>query len=617
MMESDEKNIQQDLPAEQEQDIAENALPEEQLLHSAEVEQIEMVIEPVENFLEFSKEELVAAIENILTEPDNNISKSRIFSLREAFNDLVNHERQQQLEKYLEEGGEKKDFIYKADELEIKFFDALKKINRRRTEFLENQEKQRDENLKIKKEILFHLKEIIQNEENMQKAFNKFHELQEQWRTTGPVPQKDVHDLWMTYKLYIEKFYDLIKINRELQDLDQRKNLEMKLRVCEQMEELLLEPSINKALSKLSVFQNTWREIGTVPRDKRTEIGERFKTASSKIIERKKEFLDQQKIRLAESLNLKTALCEKAEQVTVEENISHHELQEKLKLINEMQLEWRKSGYAEKTIGGELWKRFKNACDNFFSLKNEYYSKKKKEYQSNFQAKTELCMQAEAMANSTDWKNSSVELKRLHEQWKKIGPVGYKFSDKIWNRFKKATDAFYNHRKVHFAGIEKEHKENLMMKQQLIEKIKQFQPGESKNENLGVIRQFQHAWSEIGLVPFAEKENIYQQYKKAVDVLFDSLRISDKEKSEIRFKEKIDHLKSSPQGKEKISDEKHGLINKISHLNNEVNTWENNLGFFAKSKNAAQIKKEFEAKINKAKDEITKLKEQLQLIKNI
>jgi uncharacterized protein DUF349 len=598
-------------PSEKEQEIIQetslNSLPQE--------EPSEVEVEQSENYNALGKEELVNIIESFLTEQDYNLIKSKIAPLKDAFNDLITHEKQEQFEKYAEGGGEKEDFKYKSDDLEIKFNDALRKVHKRRIEFHENQEKLREENLIAKQEILKQLKDIIQNEENMSRAFNTFHDLQAKWRAIGPVPPKNMNDLWMTYKLYIEKFYDLIKINRELQDLDQKKNLEMKIHYCEKAEELLLEPSLNKSLSKLQSLQNSWREIGPIPRDKRTEIGERFKAAHDKILERKKEYLEKVKEKHEENLKIKTALCEKAEEITVNENITHNELQEKLKLVLELQTQWRKTGPAERTEGEKTWKRFKTACDNFFRHKQEFYSRKKKEFQANLQAKTELCIQAEALMNSTEWKNTAAELKRLNEAWKKTGPVGSKMSDKIWNRFRMACDAFFNNRKSHFSEIDKEHEENYTKKIQLLERIEQFIAGANKEDNLNHIKNFQREWTEIGLVPIEKKDELSGKYKKQIDDLFSRLKVSEHEKREIRYKEKIESFKQVPHSQEKINDEKRNLMHKISQLKNDVIVWENNLGFFAKSKNADQIKKEFEEKINKAKDEISRLKGQLQVIK--
>ncbi|MEP7170294.1 MAG: DUF349 domain-containing protein, partial [Bacteroidota bacterium] len=549
----------------------------------------EVEVEQSENYNALSKEELAAILEGFLTEQDYAVIKSKIIPLKDTFNNLTAHEKQQQLEKFIEGGGEKEEFKYQPDELELKFNSALRKINKRKIEFHESQEKLRENNLAAKQEILQQLKDIIQNEVNMSRAFNTFHDLQSKWRAIGPVPSQSMNDLWMTYKLYIEKFYDLIKINRELQDLDQKKNLEMKIHFCEKMEELILEPSLNKSLSKLQTLENNWKVIGPIPRDKRTEIGERFKAAHDKIVERKREYLEKLKEKHEENLKTKTSLCEQAEAITVDENIKHHELQEKFKLIQDIQVQWRKTGPCEKNADEQIWTRFKNSCDTFYKVKTEFYNRRKKETQANLQAKTELCIQAEALMNSTEWKKTADELKRLNEAWKQTGYLSSKIGDKVWNRFRTACDTFFNNRKSHFSEVDKEHEENYAKKLQLLERIEQFQSGESREEDLNQIKNFQREWTEIGLVPIGKKDEIFFKYKKLIDDLFTKLKFTERETREIRYKEKLDNFRQAPHSTDKISDEKKNLMHKISQLKNDVTLWENNLGFFAKSKNADQI----------------------------
>lgn len=574
-------------------------------------------VEHLNDFHAYPKEELVKTLESFCEEPDYASIRAKIISLKDVFHETINHEKENKLQLFIESGGEKEKFIPESDPLEIRFYEAAKKLNRKRIEYIESQEKQREENLKHKREILQELKNLIQNEENMSRAFNTFHELQVKWRSIGAIPQKDANDLWMTYRHFTDQFYNYIKLNRELQDLDYKKNLEMKISICEQIEELLLEPSINKALNNLMVLQNSYKEIGAVPRERRTEIGERFKSASDKIYERKAEHIENIKSKQKENLRLKNELCDKAKEIISTTATTHNDFQEKSKLLEELQKEWRTVGQATKNQNEAVWKKFRSVYDEFFKGKNEFYHNKKKEYQANLQAKTELCVRAESLVNSMQWKSAASELRKLHDDWKKIGPVGSKMSDKIWNRFKAASDAFHSNRKSHFVDVEKEFEENLKKKTELIDRINNFKMGENRDENFNSIREMQRAWSEIGMVSLDKKDEIYEQYKRSIDTLFDQLRISEKEKQALRYKDKIDHLRSSPHAREKISDEKKSLLSKISFLNNEVTTWENNLGFFAKSKNADQIKQEFEGKIKRAKEDISKLRQQLNMIKGM
>lgn len=572
--------------------------------------------EPPDNFDSLSRKEIITLMEQCLGEPDFSSVQSRINVLRKAFQNISQNEKQVALDRFIEEGGDKADFKFEEDELEIKFRELVRMSHKKRQDFLHHQEKQREENLRTKEQILAELKHIIQNEENMGKAFHAFHELQERWRNTGAVPQNKANDLWMTYKLFVDKFYELIKLNRELQELDHRKNLEMKINICEQAEALMLEPSLQKALHRINMLQNQWRETGAVSRDRRAEIGERFKAACDHVFERRKEYAAQVKEQFEKNLTAKSELCERASLIVLSENPSFQEVNDKLAAMKQVQEDWRQIGPADKEKGEKVWLKFKSITDQFYKQRNEFFAKRKKEYQANLQAKTELCIQAEGLAGSTDWRQASAEIRKLHEAWKKIGPVQPKLNDKIWNRFKSATDNFYNSKKNHFAGMEKEQESNYQRKKELIEKMSSFTFGANRVENFEAIRKFQQEWNEAGMVPLSKKDDIYSQYKKALDALFDRLKISEKEKRDMRFREKLDHLKSQPHAKEKLNDEKRHIQNKISSLNNEVTTLENNLGFFAKSKNADQIIKEFEQKIVRAKEEVAKLREQLAMLKS-
>ncbi len=575
----------------------------------------ELEIEAQPDFHSLSKAELVKAIEHYVEEKDYASIRAKIIPLRDAFRELIESEKEHLLQKYIEEGGEKQDFEYHPDELEQRFYDALKKVNKKRIDFLDAQEKQRTGNLAMKREILERLKNLIQNEDNLSRAFNVFHEMQATWREVGPVPQKDAHDLWMTYKLLTDQFYNFIRLNHELQDLDHKKNLEMKLSICEQAEALFVEPSINKALHRIYVLQNSWREIGSVPRERRAELGERFKSACDKIFDRKKEYVREIKRLQNENLQMKESVCSRAESITVTGDESHKSIQEKIKYLKELQAEWRTIGFAEKSDNEKIWQRFRKACNEFYRQKNEYYALLKREWQTNLQAKTELCIQAEALSNSTDWKIAGTELKKLHDAWKKIGHAGFHSSHKIWLRFKAASDAFYEKRKRHFDEVQESFEKNLLKKNQLIDEIMQCSLDTDQENGLNLIRGFQHRWSEIGMVPHEQMHTVYDKYKKAMDGLFEKLRVDKKAMRTLQYKERIKHLQSSPDGKSKLLDEKRVLQNKINHLNNEVITWENNLGFFAKSKNASPIIQDFEMKIKNAKDELDRLRAQLELVK--
>lgn len=603
------------------------SLDHEELLPVAEEHHEELEHEPLENFGDYNKEQLAARMEEFSDAPDFNAVKNKVNAARDAINHITSEERAAALSKFLEDGGLKEEFDFRPDAFEERFNEAYKKFNKRRSDFILSQEKIRNNNLKTKQEILGKMKHIIQNEEDMSKAFNEFHDLQAQWRGIGPVPPQNINDLWMTYRLYIERFYDYIKINRELQDLDQKKNLEMKIQLCEQAEELMLEPSLNKAMQEANQLQIKWKDIGIVPRDKRTEVWTRFKAAVDKVFERKKSFLDELKGKHSVNLEAKNALIAKAEELIAKPLEKHTQWQETMKSVLELQQEWRKIGPTDKQTNEEVWKKFKSVSDQFFKNKDDFYQKKKQEYTSNMQAKTELCIAAEALKDSHDWKNTGTELIRLQQEWKKIGPVGSsEKNDRIWNRFRAACDNFFQTKKAHFADQDQAQEVNLTEKEKLIVEVEQFKVGENAQEALEQLKDYQRKFTDIGLVPLAKKDDIYNRFRKAIQVHFDALKSNPDYRQGFRTRNEhgggngtstggraYSHSCSSQPA---ASGDERGIVHKMNKLKEEVTVLENNIGFFAKSKKSNPIKEEYEQKIKEAKEEIDKLKAKLKEIKS-
>jgi hypothetical protein len=600
---------------------------DEEVLHLQEIApevQEEMEVEPLEDFASFSKEDLVARMEVYSKENNVNTVKNRVNLAKDAFQSIYNLERDTAFAAFTEAGGIKEEFDY-HDALEAKFFEAYKYFQKRRSEFVLGQEKLRQENLKAKNEILQSMKAILQKEEDMSKAFNEFHDLQAKWRSIGPVPPQFMNDLWMTYKLYSDRFYEFIKLNRELQDLEMKKNLEMKLQLCERAEELFLEPSLNKALAEIQSLQHKWREIGAVPREKRTEVWIRFKGTVDKIYDNKRTYLDSQRQVFEANLAAKLALCEAADAIIAEKFEKHNAWQDGLARLLELQTEWRKIGPTPKDQNDSIWQRFKTTCDQFFKNKDNYYKTKKQEYATNLQQKTELCIQAEALKESSDWKATTQELIRLQQEWKKVGPAGEK-NEKIWQRFKVVCDEFFARKTAHFADQDQSQGENLVKKNELIEAVEKFEMPTDPNEAIEQLKSFQRSFTEIGLVPIKQKEDIQTRFRNAIQIHFDAL----KSKPEYRqgYKPRTDRPERTDrgdrqqrshqnQGAVQGDDETRNLKNKVEKLNSEVQVWENNLGFFANSKNANALKEEYEQKIQQAKEEISKMKVRMAELRNV
>ena len=583
-----------------------------------EIEEVEAEVEPNEDFSQLSKQELLEKMEIYSKHDKVNAVKNRVNAARDAFQGIVQQEKSVALAKFLEEGGVKEEFDYQ-DQIEIKFFDAYKHYQKRRSEFVLGQEKIRQANLKLKHEILSQMKNILQKEEDMSKAFNEFHELQAKWRGIGPVPPQNANDLWMTYKLYSDRFFEFIRLNRELQDLEMKKNLEMKIQLCERAEELMLEPSLNKAIQESQALQNKWREIGGVPREKRTEIWVRFKEAIDKIFENKRQYNEAQQQQFEGNLVAKTALLERASVIVNENYDKHTQWQEALQRLLELQTEWRKIGPTPKESNETIWNNFKSTCDQFFKNKDNYYKNKKQEFANNLQQKTELCVLAEALKDSSDWKATTQELIRLQQEWKKIGPAGDK-NEKVWQRFKAVSDEYFARKTAHFAAQDEQQGENLQKKMNLIAEVEQYKIPEDANEAIEQLKIFQRSFTEIGLVPIKEKEAIQTRFRNAIQVHFNGLKSKPEYKQAFRPRQdRPERQDRAPRNNEQKggNDDSRNLKSKMEKLSSEVQLLENNLGFFANSKNANALREEYEQKIQKAKEEIAKLKSKMNELRNI
>ena len=621
-IENSEMNNRESLPDSQSslENVTQNALSEsESGVHHTEEHHEELEQEPLENFSEYSKEQLTSRMESFAESSDPNSLKNKVNEARDAFNHLLSIERAAALSKHIEDGRAAEDFQSHPDELEERFKKAYDKFSKQRSEFIQSQEKLKKENLKVKQDILQQMKNIIQNEEDMSKAFNEFHDLQAKWRNTGAVPAQNVNDLWMTYKLYIERFYDYIKINRGLQDLDQKKNLELKIQLCERAEELLLEPSLNKAINEAQALQNKWKETGVVPREKRTEIWTRFKSAINKIYDNKKHYLEGIREKHSANLQHKIKLAEQAEAILNNPIEKHNQWQDALKNMLALQTEWKTIGPADRGPNEEVWKRFKAAVDGFFRKKDEYYKKKKQEHAANFQLKTELCMQAEALVENSDWKATANELVRLQKEWKNIGHAGsQERNEKIWDRFKAACDKFFNRKNEHFSEQEKAYEENYNKKLDLIEKVEKFERSGDAAADIDQLKSMQREWSDIGMVPMKMKDEIWNKFRKAIQVHFDALKIRpDFKQGGNSRNEPRKERGAAPHQDTAVSGDERGIVYKMNKLKEEVTVLENNIGFFAKSKSANAMKQEYEQKIQAAKEEIERLKEKLKEIKKV
>jgi len=569
---------------------------------------------PPVDYSGFSKTELVETLAlNIENRPPaeirNDVDRIKVF-----FYKKLKLEAEERKTKFLEGGGTLDEYRSWVDPLEARVKHLLEKYREKKTDFNRVQEAEKYDNLKKKYDIIDRIKELVNREESINKTFQEFRFLQNEWHSIGVVPQNALKDLWENYHHNVEIFYDYIKINKELRDLDLKKNLELKVQLCEKAEELLLEPNAVNAFRFLQDYHNQWREIGPVPPESKNEIWERFKEATSQTNKRHHEYFEKQKDDQHKNFEAKITLCEEVEAINLLEIANFKDFDEKAEKVVALQKMWRTLGYAPKKQNNKVYQRFRDACDSFFEKKRGFYASNKETQQNNLQRKIELCIQAEALQDSTDWKATSDALIRLQKDWKEIGPVPRKQSEKCWKRFRKACDHFFNRKTEHFAELDTSYEDNLKAKLAVIEELEQFEPGADVQAAFDRLKEIQRKWTEIGFVPFSMKDEITIRYRNVLNKEFDKLKIGDEDKSILKYKSKLDNLKVNPKASRKLRNERDKFFTRIKQLESDIVLWENNIGFFTKSVNADTMIREVEEKISNAKKMIKTLEEKVKMI---
>ena len=572
--------------------------------------------EQEEDLNTFSREQLVLELEKAVNEPDLNTVKTRIALIKVAFLKKKKEENLQQYEKIAAgEGTKEVPAATAEDPLETRFNEFFNIYKANKARFNEEQERIKLQNLKGKNQILEELRVLVSSEETLKKTYDEFKNLQDRWKEIGMVPRTEINNLWQNYHFLVEKFFDKVKLNKELKDLDLKKNLEAKIALCEKTEELLLETSVLKTFKKLQKYHEEWKDIGPVPLDKKDEIWERFKNTTDKINERRREHYSKMEDEQQKNFETKSALCEQAEEVLTLHNETVKDWQTNTIKVNELLKIWKSIGSVPQKTNTEIWNRFKSSLDGFFANKKDFFDKLKDQQVHNYNLKVELCMQAESLKTSTDWKKTSNDLIRMQNEWKALGPVPKKYSDKIWKRFRAACDDFFNAKSFYFSNLQSNEADNLAKKIDVINRLKEMQFGPDKNQNLTILKTFQREWTEIGHIPIKEKDKIQNEFRGLINECLDKLNISEVEMTAISFQSHVDSLKNDPQAKRLISKERELLFGKISKMKEDINLWENNIGFLANSKNAVILKEEFEKKINKAKSDVKVMEEKMKLLK--
>ncbi len=476
-----------------------------------------------------------------------------------------------------------------------------------RADLLRSIEQQKERNLEEKLAIIDSIKELLDKQEDINHTFPEFRALQLHWKEVGPVPITRTKDIWETYQHYVEKFYDYVKINKELRDLDFKRNLEIKEKLCEKAALLVDEPNVVSAFHKLQKLHEEWRETGPIDRELRETMWERFKLSTTAINKKHQEYFEEQKKHQRENLEAKLLLCEKAEKIVGYIENDEINWNKRARELEDLQKEWRSIGFATKKENQKVYDRFRAACDKFYGEKRDFYAKFKHEMQENLAQKTALCEQAEAVNMSDDWRRTTDQLIHFQKQWKEIGPVPRKQAEAIWKRFRSACDIFFTRKAEHFSKLESSFEDNLAKKEALLGELEVFDPS-SVNDLQGALRDFQARWNQIGFVPIKEKDTVQTKYKNLINKHFGHLNPG--------FSEKRSNVR---QGKRRFSEshsEHDKLIQRFRQLESEITVWENNMGFFAKSKNADKIIADTCKKIDEAKSELKELEEKIKQIEN-
>lgn len=550
-----------------------------------------------------SKEEILEKLTG-LVEAAAEATRNEVESLKQAYYKIHRSEVDELKKTFLEEGGEEKDFVAPEDETENKIKELLSVYKEKRAAILAEEERVKAANYALKLQLIEQLKALTESQEDFNKLYNDFKDIQQRWKEVKAVPQEHVSELWKNYQTYSEKFYDIIKINNQFRDYDFKKNLEMKTALCETVEKLQTEQDVVSAFHQLQKLHQQWREIGPVAKELREDLWSRFKTASSVINKRHQEHFEGLKAKEQENLEAKTAICEEIEKIDFSTLKSFKDWEEKNKEVIGLQEKWKTIGFAPKKSNVKIFERFRAACDVYFNRKSEFYKNIKEEMEKNLELKKALCEKAEALKDSTEWKSTTEKMIALQKEWKTIGSVARKHSDMIWKRFISACDYFFEQKNKNVSSQKGVEQTNLATKKALIGKINAIDEADH-DEALATLKGLMAEWNTIGHVPFKEKDKIYKEYHEAVDKQFDRLKVDQNDRRMQTFRNNLNDMSGGERGKGKLYGEREKLMRMYERMKNELQTYENNIGFLSiSSKGGGGLLKEMERKIEKLKEEM-------------
>ena len=569
---------------------------------------------PPVDYSGYSKKELVDTLALLVENRYPSEIKSDVDRIKGLFYKKLKQEEEERKNEFLENGGKIEEYRpwVDPDEAQVKLM--LEKYKAKKTDHSKVHDAEKNENLKKKYEIIDKIKDLVNREESINKTFQEFRSLQNEWYNIGVVPQSALKNMWENYHHSVELFYSYIKINKELRDLDLKKNQELKTQLCEKAEALINESNPISAFKTLQEFHNQWREIGPTPQESKDTLWERFKEATVQVNKRHHEYFENQKENQKKNFDLKLALCIEIEEINNSDIKSFKEFDAKADKIAELQKKWRTIGFAPKKQNNKIYQRFRKDCDAFFEKRRQFFTNNKDTQLKNLQIKIDLCVKAEELQESTDWKKTSDALVKLQKEWKAIGPAPRKHAEKCWKRFRKACDHFFDRKTAYFNNLDNSYEGNLKAKLEIIEELEKLSSESNAKAVVEKVKDIQKRWNDIGFVPFDKKEEIANRYRITLNNQLNKLKVGDEVKNILKYETRLDNLKTNPKALQKIRIERDKFITQIKQLESEIVVWENNKNFFAKSAKADSMIKSVEEKIKNAKNLIKTLEGKVRII---
>ena len=599
-------------------ELPENNLPEEVTNQSVEEEAKEQSETSTETSVakqvSLTKDEIIEKLKN-LTAQTEIPSRAEVESLKQAFYKLRSAAIEEQKAEFIEAGNDAEAFVPAPDPSEDVLKTFLSELKEKRASQAAAEESLKEENYNKKLQIIESIKNLTESSDDFNKLYKEFKDLQQGWNDITLVPQSKEKDLWKSYQIYTEKFYDLIKINNEFRDYDFKKNLELKNAICESVEKLIDDTDSVSAFHQLQNFHQQWREIGPVARELREEIWTRFKNASTAINKKYQTHFESLKGREEENLVEKTAICDALKNIDYSTLTSFKEWDEKSKEVIELQAKWKTIGFVPKKVNNQIFEEFRSLCDAFFEKKSEFFKGVRGEMDENLDKKRALTEQAKALKDSTDWKSTTDKLIAIQKEWKTIGPVPRKYSDAIWKEFVTACDYFFEQKKKNESSQKSEELDNLAAKKEIIEKIKNVDQSLDPSELIAKVRELADEWHKIGFVPFKEKDKIYKEFHQAVDAHYDRLKVDKTERRFESFKSNIKDISKQDNPKRALYRERDHLMHQYNKVKSDLQTYENNMNFLSiSSKGASGLLKDVNNKIEKLKEEMELLVKKIEAL---